>query len=44
MNLNKQIKEFLIGTLLGDAHIGRTSPAEIKHLFPLNNLPKKENT
>jgi hypothetical protein len=24
MNLNKQIKEFLIGTLLGDAHIGRT--------------------
>ena len=24
MNLNKQIKEFLIETLLGDAHIGRT--------------------
>lgn len=24
MILNKQIKEFLIGTLLGDAHIGRT--------------------
>jgi hypothetical protein len=24
MNLNIQIKEFLIGTLLGDAHIGRT--------------------
>ena len=38
MNLNKQIKEFLSagGTLLGDAHIGRTGPAEIKHLFPLN--------
>jgi hypothetical protein len=24
MNLNKYIKDFLIGTLLGDAHIGRT--------------------
>ncbi len=42
MNLNKQIKEFLIGTLLGDAHIGRTGLN--KAFISLNNLLKKEST
>lgn len=52
MNLNKHIKEFLIGTLLGDAHIGRTglnkafisfeqSSKKIEYLNYLFNITKE---
>jgi hypothetical protein len=52
MNLNKQIKDFLIGTLLGDAHIGRTgfnkafisfeqSSKKIEYLNYLFNITKE---
>ena len=52
MNLKKHIKEFLIGTLLGDAHIGRTglnkafisfeqSSKKIEYLNYLFNITKE---
>src|SRR5919198_293578 len=52
MNLNKHIKDFLIGTLLGDAHIGRTgfnkafisfeqSSKKIEYLNYLLNITKE---
>jgi hypothetical protein len=52
MNFNKHIKDFLIGTLLGDAHIGRTgfnkafisfeqSSKKIEYLNYLLNITKE---